>query len=209
MGLIHCPVGAIFYDDDDCIHCGLCLATTNEEMVKASEKIREYMKANANTSSAVKKIAVAGKGGVGKSTTTMLLAKGFQELGYGVTVLDTDESNPGLFKMFGFEKAPKPLLTLLERFSLNQDDEDTQWIRSDVINTGDIPLEYTVNKDGLRFLMVGKIEDPFQGCACTMADITREIMSKISIDDKQVILVDMEAGVESFGRGVERNVPPS
>jgi len=206
MGLFHCPVGAAYYDDEDCIKCGLCLATTREEMVIASEKIRVYLKSNANKSSAMKKIAVCGKGGVGKSTTVMLLARGFQEFGYEVTVLDTDESNPGLFRMFGFENAPKPLLTLLERFSLETNDADAQWIKSDIINMRDIPLEYTVNKDGLKFLMVGKIEDPFQGCACTMADITRELMSKIDIGDKQVILIDMEAGVESFGRGVERNV---
>jgi CO dehydrogenase maturation factor len=55
-------------------------------------------------------------------------------------------------------------------------------------------------------MMVGKILDPFQGCACTMADITRELTGKISVTNKEVILVDMEAGVESFGRGVERNM---
>jgi CO dehydrogenase maturation factor len=55
-------------------------------------------------------------------------------------------------------------------------------------------------------MMVGKIKDPFQGCACSMADITRDLMRKLALKEKEVIIVDMEAGVESFGRGVERNV---
>ncbi len=45
-----------------------------------------------------------------------------------------------------------------------------------------------------------------QGCACTMADLTRELMGKLLTKDKEAVLIDMEAGIESFGRGVERNV---
>jgi len=70
----------------------------------------------------------------------------------------------------------------------------------------DIPAEYILKKGSLSFMMVGKIEDPFQGCACSMADITRDLTSKLTIGDKQAMLIDMEAGVESFGRGVERSV---
>ena len=39
-----------------------------------------------------------------------------------------------------------------------------------------------------------------------MADMTRDLMGKLLVSDKEIVLVDMEAGIESFGRGVERNV---
>ena len=54
--------------------------------------------------------------------------------------------------------------------------------------------------------MVGKINDPFQGCACSLADVTRGLVARLSLMDNEILLIDMEAGVESFGRGVERSV---
>lgn len=206
MPEFHCPMGAEYYDDDNCIYCRMCLATTEEEMVEASRRIRDYLKSHAAGKNVIKKITVCGKGGVGKSTAVNLITGAFIEQGYSVMVLDTDESNPGLYRMFGFEKQPKPLIRLLSRFSTGRAKPNTKWITRDKIAIKDIPTEYILDRNGLKFLMVGKIEDPFQGCACTMADITRDLMGKLLLNDKEIVLVDMEAGVESFGRGVERNV---
>ncbi len=206
MGLFHCPMGCPFYDDEGCIDCGLCLAMTKEEMVEASKKLRAYFRSHAERKGVTKKIAVCGKGGVGKSTIVTLMANVLKEDGYSVLVLDTDESNPGLYRMFGFDKEPKPLMTLLSRFSSGEPASNAEWLARDEIPIQDIPSEYILNNDGLNFLMVGKIEDPFQGCACLMADITKDFVGKLVVKDKEVVLVDMEAGIESFGRGVERNV---
>lgn len=207
MGLFHCPMGVAFYDDDDCILCEMCSATTEEEMVEASKKIRAYLRSIAPKSSPVKKIAVCGKGGVGKSTVVTLMADVLAAEGYGVLVLDTDESNPGLHRMFGFNKEPKPLITVLSRFAMGQEGAtDTEWLGRESIGISDIPSDYIFNRDGLKFMMIGKIEDPFQGCACSMADMTRNLMEKLVLEDKEVVLIDMEAGVESFGRGMERGV---
>jgi CO dehydrogenase maturation factor len=206
MSEFHCPMGADFYDDEDCIDCGMCSATTEAEMVEASKKIRAYLKSHAVNKGPIKKIVVCGKGGVGKSTVVNLMANALRREDYSVLVLDTDESNPGLYRMFGFAEQPKPLIRLLSRFSAGQPEPNTEWITRDEITFQDIPTEHLLNRDGLKFLMVGKIEDPFQGCACSMADITRDLMGKLVVKDKEVALVDMEAGIESFGRGVERNV---
>ena len=207
MGLFHCPLGVAFYDDEGCILCEMCSATNEEEMIEASKKIRAYLRSIAPKNRPVKKIAVCGKGGVGKSTIVTLMANVLTEEGYSVLVMDTDESNPGLYLMFGFENGPKPLITLLSRFAMDQEGAPgTEWLGSDSIGIMDIPSEYILNRDGLKFLMVGKIEDPFQGCACSMADITRNLMEKLSLGEKEIVLIDMEAGVESFGRGMERGV---
>jgi CO dehydrogenase maturation factor len=108
--------------------------------------------------------------------------------------------------MFGFKKEPEKLMSLLSRFSQDGSEADGEWLKRDEIGVVDIPDKYLAIHDGLKFLMVGKIEDPFQGCACSIAGITRDLMQKLVMKDKEVALVDMEAGIESFGRGVERGV---
>jgi CO dehydrogenase maturation factor len=207
MGIFHCPFGCPFYDDEGCIDCGLCSAKTNEEMVEASKKVRAYLKEHSKPGGPIRKIAVSGKGGVGKSTTVTLMAKALAALDYKVLVLDTDESNPSLYRSLGLDGTPKPLLSLMSRFSYTEDaEEGTEWIMLPEIKVKDIPPDYITVKDNINLLMVGKIVDPFQGCACSMADVTRGLVSRLSLDENEIILIDTEAGLESFGRGVERSV---
>jgi CO dehydrogenase maturation factor len=206
MPIFHCPMGAPYYEAENCILCGLCLATTKEERIEATQKIREYLRAQPVRKGLSKKIAVCGKGGVGKSTTVTLMAQAMVEEDYNVLVFDMDESNPGLFRLFGFDREPKPLITLLSRFAEDGSSSETDWLSKDQIYFEDIPSEYTVEAGNLRFIMVGKITDPLQGCACSMADVTRGLMGKLLTKDKEAVVVDREAGIESFGRGVERNV---
>jgi CO dehydrogenase maturation factor len=59
------------------------------------------------------KISVCGKGGSGKSTIVTLLANEARAGGYRVPVVDSDESNSGLFLMLGFDHAPVPLMELV------------------------------------------------------------------------------------------------
>lgn len=208
MGIFHCPFGAAFQDDEGCIDCGLCCATTREEMVEASKKIRDYIRSHTESENLSKKIVISGKGGVGKSTITTLMANVLKEEGYKVLVIDTDESNPGLYQMFGFKKQPKPLMKLLNRFSIGEAKSKKGWLTQDKILIQDIPSEYILESDHLKFLMVGKITDPFQGCACSMADVIRYFVGNLALkdEDKEIVLIDVEAGIESFGRGVERGV---
>jgi CO dehydrogenase maturation factor len=206
MPIFHCPMGAPYYEGEQCILCDLCLATTPQERVEATKKIREYLRTRPEKKGLSKKIAVCGKGGVGKSTVVTLLANAMSEDGYRILVLDNDESNPGLFRMFGLEREPKPLISLLSRFSEKDSMPDALWLRKDEILFEDIPSEYILDANNLKLMMVGKIMDPLQGCACTMADVTRAFMGKLLTRDKESVLIDMEAGIESFGRGVERNV---
>ncbi|MBM3119777.1 MAG: DUF87 domain-containing protein [Chloroflexi bacterium] len=206
MGLFHCPMGAAFYEDDDCIDCGMCYAKTRDEMIEASKKIRAYLKSHAPKNSIIRKIAVCGKGGVGKSTIVILLANVLKEAGYSVLIFDTDESNPGLYRMLGFDKQPRALMTVLRRLPSGKKEVTAKWLTPDQITVADIPSGYMLGGDGFKFLMVGKIEDPFQGCACSMANIAGDLVGKLALQDREIVVIDIEAGIESFGRGVERNV---
>lgn len=196
MGLFHCPLGAPYYDDDACIDCGLCYATTPEEKVEASRKIREYMKTHIRRTPAVSKIAVCGKGGSGKTTAVALLALALKEAGRRVIVIDADESNPGLGRMLGIKGESQALSDLFN--------EDGRFSERERFSMDDIPPGFVSSEDGVRFMAVGKILDPFQGCACSLAESARSIVEKLELKENEVLILDMEAGVESFGRGVER-----
>ncbi len=196
MGLFHCPLGAPYYEDDACIDCGLCYARTSEEKVEASRKIREYMKTSIPRASAVSKIAVCGKGGSGKTTVVALLALALKAAGRRVIVIDSDESNPGLGRMLGIRDEPQALSRLF--------DQDGMFSLRERFSMDDIPAGFMSAADGIRFMAVGKILDPFQGCACSLADTARQIVEKLELKEDEVLILDMEAGVESFGRGVER-----
>lgn len=206
MGLFHCPFGVPYYDCEGCIDCGMCLATTKEQMIEASKIVREHLRSEQNENGVTRKIAVCGKGGVGKSTIVVLLSNALLEEGYSIAVLDTDESNPGLSRLCGLDAEPEPLMDLLSQVPEGKSGPDAEWLRKDRIAFDEVPAEYVAEKDKFKFLMVGKIEDPFQGCACTMADITRDLVKKLDTKEEEILLIDTEAGVESFGRGVERSV---
>ncbi len=206
MPIFHCPLGAAYYEDDPCIECGLCQARTPAEMVEASKKMREYIRAHRESNNRHRKIAVCGKGGTGKSTLTALLAGALRREGYTVLVIDSDESNPGLPRFLGLNTLAAPLISLLERFSMGDRKPDASWLEAARISLESIPRAFIVSAPRMKFLTVGKIIDPFQGCACQMADLARDFVQKIELGLKEIMLIDMEAGVESFGRGMERGV---
>jgi CO dehydrogenase maturation factor len=204
MPVFHCPLGSVYYDDEPCIDCGLCQARTEAEMVEASKRMREYIRSNAPKKDRNGKIAICGKGGAGKSTMAALLANALRQESYTVLVMDSDETNPGLPRLLGLGAPASPLISLLERFSPGDRKPDAAWLEAARISLESIPREFVVSAPRLKFLTVGKIMDPFQGCACGMSDLARDLVQKVTLGNKEIMLIDMEAGVESFGRGVER-----
>ena len=153
------------------------------------------------------KISVCGKGGSGKSTMVALLANVAQKKGYSVLVVDADESNSGLFRMFGFDKPPTPLMELVGgKNSLKAKMGSANVLSESHIATDDIPGECLLQKDRIKFVAIGKILQSLEGCACPMGVLSREFLKKLTIQDNELIIVDMEAGVEHFGRGVDTSI---
>jgi len=163
------------------------------------------------------KIAVCGKGGSGKSTVVTLLANEFRDRGYKPLIVDSDESNSGLYRMFGFNQPPIPIMELVggrnmvkERLSPKYSPEgselETNVLAQDKISLENIPSTYMSEKDGIRLISIGKIMQSLEGCACPIGILGREFLKKIKLKDDESVIVDMEAGVEHFGRGVETSV---
>jgi CO dehydrogenase maturation factor len=163
------------------------------------------------------KISVCGKGGSGKSTVVTLLANEARNRGYRVLVVDSDESNSGLFRMLGFDQPPIPLMELVggkrkiqrslrDGFSSGESGEGMRVMRQDSIRVGDIPAEHIMTKDSLQLVCIGKILQSLEGCACPMGVLSREFLKKLTLEEDEIVVVDMEAGVEHFGRGVETSI---
>ena len=149
----------------------------------------------------MKKVCVCGKGGSGKSVISALMARVLAEEGYTVLAVDSDESNPGLYLMFGFDSAPMPLVDVRRGGAYIMREFEQERLSLD-----DIPSEYLVEDGGLKLLTVGKITEALQGCACTMGAIVKDLLGKLALKDNEVVVVDTEAGVEHFGRGLEKNI---
>lgn len=160
----------------------------------------------------MKKISVCGKGGSGKSSIVTLLANGIRERGYRVLVVDSDESNPGLYRMLGFEKRPNPLLELVggkknvfQAFSQGSE-SPRSILTQEEIRTADLPRQYIMETDGIGMVCIGKILQSLEGCACPMGALSREFLKRLHLQEDEVAIVDMEAGIEHFGRGVETSI---
>ncbi len=81
--------------------------------------------------------------------------------------------------------------------------QGTHVLTQAVITPEDLPPENIAEQAGLRLIIVGKIQESLEGCACPMGVLGREFLTKLDLNEKEVALVDMEAGIEHFGRGVE------
>jgi CO dehydrogenase maturation factor len=163
------------------------------------------------------KISICGKGGSGKSVIVTLLANEFKARGYRVLVIDSDESNSGLYRILGFDHPPTPLMELVGgkkglknkmavRLSEGESEVKMEVLAQDSILVTDIPSQHIVQSNGLRLLSVGKILHSLEGCACPMGVLSREFLGKLRLETDEVAVVDMEAGVEHFGRGIETNI---
>jgi len=155
----------------------------------------------------VMKISVCAKGGSGKSTVVTLLANEAGNRGKRALVVDSDESNSGLYRMLGFDRPPVPLMELFGgKTGLKQNMKKREIFTEPKIPIADIPEGYLLQQDNVLLVSIGKIMQSLEGCACPMGALSREFLRKISVNAGEMVIVDMEAGVEHFGRGVETGI---
>jgi CO dehydrogenase maturation factor len=156
------------------------------------------------------KIIVSGRGGSGKSTLVTLIANKLIETGT-VLVVDADESNLGLAAMLGLEPprltimgylGGKPVVgkKLLE--SIQGKNNENLRLFEERMNIDGLPSELLSVSGPLRLARVGKIEHSMEGCACPMGATARAFLKRLSVGEGEWVLVDTEAGIEHFGRGL-------
>jgi len=153
------------------------------------------------------KISVCGKGGSGKSTLVSVLANCAESSGYKVLVIDSDESNSGLFRMMEFPKPPVPLMGLVGgKKTIKEKIGRSSVLAQPRITIADIPSLYVCKRDRLKLVSIGKILQSLERCACPMGVLCGEFLNKLKLSENELVCVDMEAGVEHFGRGIDEGI---
>ncbi|PKP57501.1 MAG: ATP-binding protein [Candidatus Altiarchaeales archaeon HGW-Altiarchaeales-2] len=155
------------------------------------------------------KISVSGKGGSGKSTITALLAREFVRKNFSVLVIDSDESNTNLYLLLNLDSMPTPLMKMVGgKQSIQRKLRQAVGFQflSKGLTIDEIPDEFIAKKDKINLVVVGKILQSNEGCACPMGSLTKEFLKKLNLRNNEIVVADMEAGIEHFGRGIEEYV---
>jgi CO dehydrogenase maturation factor len=157
------------------------------------------------------KIAITGKGGVGKTTLTGLLAYTFAERGFQVLAIDADPS-PCLGAALGFPPEMKEHLTpIAEMEALIYERTGAQpgtyggYFKLNP-RVDDLPDRFSALHRGIRLLELGAVEMGGAGCICPESAILRALVTHILLRRDEVVLLDMYAGVEHLGRATADSV---
>ena len=155
------------------------------------------------------KIAITGKGGVGKTTLSALLAKLLAQGGERVLAVDADPSmSLGAALGIPAQAQPSPLTEMKEliakRMGTSPDGVGAYFTLNPRVD--DIPDTYCARQDGIRLLVMGGIDRGGGGCTCAANAFLRALLQHLLLERSDVVILDMEAGVEHLGRGTAQSV---
>ncbi len=155
------------------------------------------------------KIAITGKGGVGKTTLAAGLASEFSREGKKVFAIDADpDANLALTLGFPNSSRIKPLIELKKLI------EERTHTKVGSLNpyfklnprVDDIPEKYFAHHQGINLMVMGTVRGGGLGCTCPENAFLRALLSHLMLEREEVVIMDMEAGIEHLGRGTARGV---
>ncbi len=157
------------------------------------------------------KIAISGKGGTGKSTIAGILAHCFNDDGHRVLAVDADP-DANLASAIGIPPDAASRITpiseqrALIRERTGADPKEFGQLFKMNPTVDDIPDAFSAEFRGIKLLVMGGIRKGGGGCACPENVLVRSLLSEIILHRDEVVIVDMEAGIEHLGRGTAKHV---
>ncbi|MBI2860973.1 MAG: AAA family ATPase [Chloroflexi bacterium] len=149
------------------------------------------------------KIAISGKGGVGKTLLAATLSRKFADSGYSVLAIDADP-DANLAASLGFPN-PDSIVPLSEMKELVAERTGAEPGKPGVLfklnpKVDDLPEKYCVRHDGIRLMVMGRAKQGGSGCYCSEGTLLKALVNHLLLARKEVVIMDMEAGIEHLGR---------
>jgi CO dehydrogenase maturation factor len=155
------------------------------------------------------KIAISGKGGAGKTTLAGILARLFVEQGCKVFAIDADP-DANLALALGF---PNPF-QITPLIQMKQLIEERTGAKSGTLfpyfklnpKVDDIPDSYFTRHKGINLAVMGTVRGGGLGCTCPENAFLKALLRHLIVDREEIVILDMEAGIEHLGRGTVQAV---
>jgi len=157
------------------------------------------------------KLAIGGKGGVGKTTITSLIARAIAASDKNTSVIAIDaDPVANLAAGLGIDET-RPITPIAELSDLIAERTGAKPGSVGGFFTlnpkvDDIPDRFSIEKDGVKLLVMGTVKQGGSGCICPEATILKALMNHLVLARNEVVVMDMEAGVEHLGRATSGSV---
>lgn len=155
------------------------------------------------------KLAVTGKGGVGKTTVAALLCRAFVDRGYSVIAVDADpDANFAAALGIPPDAVGGPLVEMSDLIKERTGAEPGSVGSFFKLNprVEDLPEKLWVEQNGIRFLQMGTVKKGGGGCICPESAMLRAFMQNLILYRRECVIMDMEAGIEHLGRATAQAV---
>ena len=155
------------------------------------------------------KIAITGKGGVGKTTLASLLIYHMSQKGKRVIAVDADP-DANLASALGFSDAEE-IIPISEMYSLIEERTGAKPGSSGSFfkvnpKVDDLPDKLSIERDNIRLMVMGTVKKGGSGCVCPESVLLKNLINHIVLYRDDVVIMDMEAGIEHLGRGTSSAV---
>lgn len=156
------------------------------------------------------KIAVSGKGGVGKTTVSAFLVRWFADQGKSVLAIDADP-DANLGHALGMDGASDivPISQMKDLIAERTESTPGSYGGFFKINpqVDDLPEKVAVTMgDRIRLMVMGGVKKGGSGCVCPESILLKNLVQHLILRRDEVVIMDMEAGIEHLGRGTSKSV---
>ncbi len=155
------------------------------------------------------KLAITGKGGVGKTTLSSTLARLYGDEGRTVLAADVDpDANLGLALGLTQEEVDEIIPISKMRTLVEERTGATAANKFFKLNpyVADIPDTFSKDINGVKLLVMGTVDVGGSGCVCPEHVMLKSVLSSLTYRKNDVVIMDMEAGLEHLGRGTAMNM---